>query len=187
MTMTKFEDQLFTDLINEYQPALQSTRRPAAKGRHEVPRRVWLAVGAGGVAGVATAGVVLFGGGSPAYAVTPNANGSVTVSVTKLAGVAGANARLQALDLEVALVPVEPGCPALSSLPKANWPPEARTGETAKTADGTVTVGVRDIPPGDTALVPVRTLSNSVIYFTVHLIKGPAPSCVSLPGGGAVH
>jgi hypothetical protein len=185
--MTKFEDQLFTDLMQEYRPALEGICRPAVTRRRTVPHPAWLATSAVGIAGAATTTAVLLGGGSPAYAVTSNANGSVTVSVNKLAGVSAANARLRALDFRVVLVPVGSGCPTLSSLPKASWPPGARAGETTRTADGAVTVGVREIPPGDTALVPVWTQPNGVIYFPVHLIKGTAPSCVSVPGGGVVH
>jgi hypothetical protein len=187
MTMTKFEDQLFTDLMQEYRPVLQRIQRPAATGRRAVPRPAWLAAAAAGIAGVATVSVLL-SGGSPAYAVTQNAGGTVTISVSRPAGVAGANARLHALADQVVLVPVRPGCPAISSLPAASWPPTARpiTGTMTKAADGTVTVSARGIPSGDTMLIPVLTRPDGIMYLTPHLIKGPAPSCVSLPSGNAV-
>ena len=58
------------------------------------------------------------GGKTPAYAVTNNPNGTVTLAVYQKAGIAGANAKLHALgDSQVYVVPVGAGCPSMSSLP----------------------------------------------------------------------
>jgi hypothetical protein len=60
-------------------------------------------------------------GSTPAYAaysVTRHANGTVTVSVSRPSGVAGANATLRAMRARVRVVPVRPGCPPIGSLPR---------------------------------------------------------------------
>lgn len=115
--MTKFSDQLFDDLMQEHGPALAGVRVPAARKRH-VSRPVMLTAGAGGLAAVAAVGTLVAGGGTPAYAVTPHSDGTVTLALYQKSGIPGANAKLsQVGDGRVVVVPVEPGCPSISSLP----------------------------------------------------------------------
>ena len=57
-----------------------------------------------------------------AYSVTRH-DGAVTVSVSRLSGVAGANAALHAMRARVVVVPVRPGCPAIGSLPRPHPAP----------------------------------------------------------------
>ncbi|HCU95374.1 MAG TPA: hypothetical protein DHU96_22750 [Actinobacteria bacterium] len=93
--MTNFEDQLLNDLMAKYQPALERSQlSPRTARRRAILRPAWLGAGAVGVATVATAAMVGLGGSpaSAAYAVTPHADGTVTVAVYRASGVAGANA-----------------------------------------------------------------------------------------------
>jgi hypothetical protein len=76
--MSKFKDQLFTDLMREHGAALALAELP--KPRRNT-RPVWVAAGAVAMAGAATAGITLFSAGTPAFAVTDNPDGSVTVSI----------------------------------------------------------------------------------------------------------
>jgi hypothetical protein len=184
--MTKFEDQLLADLMQEYRPVLERTGAPAAVTRRKIPRPVWLVTGAAGLASVATAGVMVLGGGSPAFAVTQHSNGTVTVSISRMSGIAGANARLRVLGLRVVAVPVRPGCTPISSLSHPSTPPSGGTSsQAARSADGEVTVTVQGIPPGDTGLVIFQQLPNGGSTLNVQLVQDPPPSCVSLPAGPA--
>src|SRR5215472_16788634 len=119
MTMTNFSHQLLTDLMREHAATLQRTELPAPPARHSgIKRGALLAGGAGTLAVGVSAGLAAFGGGTAqAYAVTPHADGTVTVSISDLSGVSGANARLQDLGDRVVVVPVRAGCPAIGSLP----------------------------------------------------------------------
>ena len=69
--MTKFEDQLFDDLMREHGSTLTHAKPPAPR-RHVATRRTLLAVGGGGVAVAAAAGVLVAtaGGNGPATAAT---------------------------------------------------------------------------------------------------------------------
>jgi hypothetical protein len=184
--MTKFADQLFVDLMDEYRPLLQGLDRPgtATAARRTVSRPVWLTAGTVGAAGAVAAGLVLFGG-SPAYAVTQNSDGTVTVSVANPSGVQGADLKLRALGLHVVVVPVGPGCPSMSSLPQA--PPSNQSGRVTGTAsrggDNTVTVEVKGVPAGATALVAAQELPKNGMVLAVDMITGPVPKCVSMPAG----
>jgi hypothetical protein len=198
--MTKFEDQLFDDLMREHGSSLTNTRPPVAR-RHVATRRALLAVGGGGVAVAAAAGVLVATAGTnagdhpaqlaigktPAYAVTSNPDGTVTLAVYRKAGIAGANATLHELgDSRVYVVPVEAGCPSMSSLPAPAVPLNGKhlSIQSGSSVGGPVTVNAHDIPAGDILVVAVQTITNGTMKLSVgvdRLTSAPAPSCVSLP------
>ena len=181
--MTKFADQLFTDLMREHGPALAQTR-PPARGRHITSRRTLLAGGTGFVAVAATVGGLLAtGGATPAYALTTHPNGSLTLDVYRESGIADINAKLQQLgDSQVVVVPVEPGCPSPASLPK---PAVSAVGvkisvEATTSNDGSVTVDAQGIPAGDILVIGFLTSANGSTGGSF-ITSPPAPSCISLP------
>ncbi|MGW2051621.1 hypothetical protein ACWCPF_41780 [Streptomyces sp. NPDC001858] len=179
--MTKFADQLFADLMEEHGPTLQRTQPPAPATRRG-SRPMWLTAGTLATAGVAAATVTLTGS-SPAYAVTQNADGTVTVQVARPSGTAGANAKLHTLGLPVVAVPVRSGCTSIDALAKAAAGHQATNVTAATGADGSVTVDVKGVPTGYTAVVAFGK-SSSGITGSMVLVKGKAPNCVSLPTGG---
>jgi hypothetical protein len=178
--MTKFADQLFDDLMQEFRPTLESIELPIARARRTVPRPVWLAAGTVGMAGAITAGVVVLGGGTPAYAVTQNTDGTVTVSINELSGVAGANNKLHTMGEPVVMVPVRPGCVSIASLPHDTGTHHDTRASVDMTNGGSITVDVRGVPAGETALVATSSSSRG-ITLALALVKGPIPSCVSMP------
>jgi hypothetical protein len=200
--MTKFEDQLFSDLMRDHGVALQSARRPSA-ARRRLPRPVWLASGAVSAAGAITAGALALGG-APAYAaysVTEHPGGTVTVSVRDAAGVNGANAKLHRIHARVVVVPVRPGCPSIFSLPR---PAPGRSSHLSVKVSrrlggrGSVTVrvwGKGGIPQGSTMLLafsgplPGSHVAAGPALGAGVMITGRVPACVSLPSpppGGSV-
>jgi hypothetical protein len=197
--MTKFADQLLDDLMREHGPALAHTRLPAAPARHAVTGRKLLVAGAGGVAVAAAAtGVLVAGGGTPAYAVTTHPNGTVTLALSKASGISGANGRLYHLGDRVVIVPVAPGCPSISSLrPPAVQPSGHVSVQGTNTIGGSITVDAKGIPAGDILVVGAETTTTATSRGTMmagRLTSPPAPSCVSLParpahpgGSGKAH
>ncbi|MEV1069249.1 hypothetical protein [Streptomyces sp. NPDC050263] len=180
--MTKFADQLFADLMQEHGPTLQYTQPPAPATRRG-SRPMWLTAGALATAGVAATTMVTLTGSSPAYAVTQNADGTVTVRVGWPSGMAGANAKLHNLGLPVVAVPVRSGCTGIDVLAKAAAGHQAANVTAATGDDGSVTVDVTGVPTGYTALIAFGE-SASGITGSMVLVKGKAPDCVSLPTGG---
>jgi hypothetical protein len=203
--MTKFEDQLFDDLMREHGSRLTNARRPAPRGQ-VATRRALLAVGGGGVAVAAAAAGVLVatagggatghsatvaGGTTPAYALTSHSNGTITLAVYQKSGIAAANAKLHALgDGQVYVVPVGVGCPSISSLPAPAVPLNGKhlavqsSVSIAGTSSGSVTVNAKGIPAGDILVVAVettRTGNTTTSLGAGKLTTAPAPSCVSLP------
>jgi hypothetical protein len=192
--MTKFEDQLYEQLMTEHGHHLRAVQRPAP-ARRRVPRPVWLATGAAGAVAAGTAAVMALGStpALAAYSVTQH-NGTVTVAVNRPSGVAGANVTLHAMGARVRVVPVRPGCPPIGSLPR----PRPALHPSVSVATGvnghghrsvTVKLGKGGIPAGDTLIL---AFSGDPRHGTAlgagGIITGPVPRCVSLPpapaGGG---
>jgi hypothetical protein len=180
--MTKFSDQLFTDLMHEHSATLQATRLPAVTHGHgTVKRGAWLAGGAGTLAVGITAALAVTGGGAAAYAVTPHADGTVTVGITKPSGIAGANTRLTTLGDRVVVVPVKAGCVPIDSLPApVAMRGEVRVSGSVKSAGGSITVDAHGVPRGDVLVLAVDDTGRG-ISITAYLTTAPAPSCVSEP------
>jgi hypothetical protein len=179
--MTKFSDQLFDDLMREHGPALAGIRVPAARKRH-VARPVMLTAGAGGLAAVAAVSTLVAGGAAPAYAVTTHSDGTVTLAVYQKSGIAQANEKLHRIgDGRVVVVPVQPGCPSIASLPKAPVPPGKVTTGITMTTGGGITVNTHGIPAGDILVVGFQATTKGMAAGSSALTSGPAPKCVSLP------
>ena len=182
--MTKFADQLFDDLMREHGPALAHTK-PLEPHKRRVATRRTLLAGGGTLALAAAAVIATLVGGSatPAYAVTKNPDGTITLAVYQKSGIAGINARLRQLgDSRVIVVPVEPGCPSPGSLPK---PAVSGRGHLITTGisvspNGGITVKAQGIPAGDILVIGVRT-SGRTSTSGGFLTSPPAPSCISLP------
>ena len=167
--MTRFADQLFDDLMREHGSALLDTRVQAAPPkRHPVMRPVLLTAGAGGLAVAATVGtLVATGGGTPAYAVTTNSDGTVTLAVYQESGIAAANAQLRRLgDDRVVVVPVESGCPSISSLPTPRVPAGQITAQ-ASGSDGSITVAAHGVPAGDLLVLGIEQAGNGRFQFSM--------------------
>jgi hypothetical protein len=166
--MTRFADQLFDDLMRDHGSTLAHTRVPAAPKRHPAVRPVLLTAGAGGLAVAATVGsLVATGGGTPAYAVTRNPDGTVTLAVYQESGIAGANAQLRALgDDRVVVVPVESGCPSISSLPAPRVPARQITVR-ASGSGGSVTVAAQGVPAGDVLVLGIENSGNGRFQFSM--------------------
>jgi len=183
--MTKFADQLFDDLMREHGPALARITPPTPR-RHIATRRTLLATGTACAAVGVTAGALVAGGGTPAYAVTTNPDGTVTLAVYQKSGIAGANARLRQLgDGQVVVVPVESGCPSLGSLAAPAVPRRGHIPtQVTASRDGSVTVKAKGIPAGDILVVGFKTTVHGSTVTSgegSRLTSPPAPNCVSLP------
>jgi hypothetical protein len=188
--MTKFEDHLFSQLMAEHGHQLRSVQRPAPV-RRRVPRPVWLATGTTGAAAAVTAAVLALSSAPAmaAYSVTRH-GGTVTVSVERASGVAGANAALHHMHVRVRVVPVRAGCPSIGSLPHPRPAPHpAITVGTRVNRHGhrSVSVAVKGgIPAGDTLLLAFSGGHGpgSTSLGAGGIITGHAPRCVSLPSAG---
>jgi uncharacterized membrane protein YgcG len=201
--MTKFDDQLYDDLMREHGAALaRVTPRQAPRARRVTPRRAVLAGGGFLAAASVAAGVLVTTGGSPpnaspaaspAYAVTKNPDGTVSLAVYRPSGYAGLSARLSQLgDERVVVVPVRAGCPPLPRPARpATWHGPRATAAQVMSVGGKVTVHASGIPAGEILVIGIEQTSHGT--FAVSAVTAPpAPSCIAPPpmppvppGGGS--
>jgi hypothetical protein len=115
--MTEFEDNLWLEVVREHGDELARTERTGHAHRR-AGRPQLLAGTAAGLAATATAAALLFGAStsSPAFAVTRNPDGTVTINLLHRSGIAGANKKLAAMGVRAqiavqAKVPPQLVCP----------------------------------------------------------------------------
>lgn len=115
--MSKFEDSLWRDLVDRHGSDLEQMAA-TPEGGGGPPRRRLLAGTSLGLAGAGTAAVLIVSAASsaPAFAVSRNADGTVTVLIRRIEGISGANERLHKLGIRVQAVQVAAGC---SNIPPA--------------------------------------------------------------------
>ncbi|WP_439660917.1 hypothetical protein ACSHWB_05040 [Lentzea sp. HUAS TT2] len=172
--MTTFKDNLLNDLMREHGQTVEE----APEQHRRSARPLLAAAGVLAVAGAATVAIV--SGDSEAYAVTKNADGSVTVTIRDIKGVDAANAKLREYGIGAKAVPMSRDCAELDEtkmdllgdyvLPRIS-------------DDGSVTMSPGDIPAGYSVLLGVSNLPNrnTGLGFTGP-IRNPAPDCLAEVG-----
>jgi hypothetical protein len=100
MTVSKFTDHLWSDLVREHGATLAYTERPAPSRLRQTRSRV-LAGSTALLAAIAVAVVLALGGSSaaPAYAITASGDGSVLVEINQLSSLPDANSKLTAMGI----------------------------------------------------------------------------------------
>lgn len=192
------ERSLFTAMREQ----IQATPMPAGARRGLATRRLAARprVALGGIAATACGAVALaaglgaFAGTAPAFAVTDNPDGSVTITLNDLNAIGALDAKLAAESVAVRAVPVEPGCTARASVVKngvAGAPqildahPLVLLGATPPTGSGGGLISLTVDPPtapGRTLLVAASG-SGRMVYSEE--IQGPVPACVGEAGESA--
>ena len=172
--MTTFKDNLLNDLMREHGQTVEE----APEQRRRSARPLLAVAGALAIAGAAT--VAISGTSSEAYAVTKNADGSVTVTIRDIKGVDAANAKLREYGIGAKAVPMSRDCAALDEtkmdllggyvLPRVS-------------DDGSVTMSPGDVPAGYSVLLGVSNLPNrnTGLGYTGP-IRNPAPDCLAEVG-----
>src|SRR5579875_3070165 len=159
-------------------PAVKRSRRTLRTRRvvwRSLARRPTVLIGSGASLAAASVAAVLLAipGPQPAYAITSNGDGSITVTIHDLeSAVPALNARLAAMGVNARVVPVEANCPTVDPnlAPMMVYPKASGT--------ETVTLGT-DVDPGYTDVVAAEQLASGEVAMVVESIPGRAPSCFS--------
>ncbi len=111
--MTRFDDNLWREVERRYGSELSGADGPLSGGPR---RRLPMIAGASlGVAGASAAAVLVLGAANspPAFAVTTHPDGTVSLVIRRIDGIAGANRRLAQLGIHVRAVQVDARCQAV--------------------------------------------------------------------------
>jgi hypothetical protein len=191
-----------SDLITRFEADLLDAAERLHRDQHQVPRwrrprRAPLTIGALALLGATVAAILSLTAASirvtpAAFAVTRNADGSVTLTLYEVIGVTGANRALARLGVRVRIPRTEPGCAQTAARV------QARGGLLQMVEPSSVHEGLSGkvwiihpaaIPTGDTLLIkaelangdrPVGTFKARPIRAagsTMGLYRDPAPTC----------
>lgn len=186
--MSRFTDRLWGELVREHGAALAQIRRKP--GRRVSRPRILAGTGAG-LAAVGAAAALLVGAAdtSPAFAVTKNHDGSVTLTIRGMGGLRAANARLRALGYRARLVEVAPGC-ATGALPSRGMPWTETVPPALAPAAAQVSIHTRfdphQIPAHRLLVIAAWVQSRRISIAPAHLVRGAAPVCLPAPPPPAV-
>ena len=174
--MTRFKDNLLNDLMREHGQTLEDV----PEQRRRSARPLLAAAGVLAIAGAATVAITTSDNTPAAYAVTKNADGSVTVTIKDIKGVDAANAKLREYGIGAKAVPMSRDCAPLdeSKMDLLGGYVLPRTSE-----DGSVTLSPGDIPAGYKVLLGVSNLPNRATGLGLTgPIREPAPDCLAEVG-----
>lgn len=159
--MSEFEDNLWRDVVREHGDDLAQTKWPPPRRRQPRPR---VLAGTTVVLAAAAAVIALVLGGagtSPAYAVTTNHDGSITLAINRLNGIHAANVKLSSLGVRAMAVQVPVACHAAISVARFN---------------------PHRIPVGKTLVIAAWRAGHNVRLSSARVGRAGAAAC--LPPGG---
>lgn len=182
--MSAFEDRLWKYLADEHR-AEQVTSNRGATGPVDSralimgARRRPLAMTAGAlglIAAVAVAIVLVISATAstqPAYALTHNPNGSITVTINDLqTAIPQLNARFAAMGVDETVVPITPSCTTQMSVPP--FPQSAVNDKLTFT----VNEGRKYLAPGYDGLLAAGYTSSGQLLVFIGAMKPPLPTCL---------
>lgn len=183
--MTKFEDNLWREVEEKYGSELSQAPGPMhSRSRLRGPVLAGTSLG---IVGASTVAVIVLTAASspPAFAVTTQPNGNVSVVISRIEGIPGANRRLAQLGIHARAVRVADGCqvlPAPGALRAVAVATLVRNGHTnwiGGTA-GTVKAEIRpaQIPSGRTLVIPAVRAGALVRLVRGPAVAGAVPACL---------
>jgi hypothetical protein len=178
--MTSFEDRLWAELASEH--ATELAQRPTPQ-QHKPPRRLSGIAATLVLAGVLAASIAALttSPSAPAYAVTRNSDGTVTVTIKELVGIEEANTQLEALGVHARAAGIEASCTTdLSKFKTLPIPPDIEGSliTLGHAASAPVTITPSVIPTGDTLLLTAQQIAPGFVAMGLKLFRGPVPSCI---------
>jgi hypothetical protein len=188
--MSRFEDRLWSELVEQHGALLADAPLTLApsQGRAEARRRRRLApLAALGLALAAAVTAIAIGlssgGGTPAYAVLSNPDGTVTVTIRQLVGVKGADEKLASLGVPVRVVRSEAGCLLRSGEYKTpRISPELFQRISKLAGPASIVITPSAIPSGDTIVIGARELAPGAVGLQTGIYEGTTPPCLPLAG-----
>jgi hypothetical protein len=182
--MSRFEDRLWAELVEQHGAALAEQPVLVHPRPRHVRRGPIAAVALALAAALAALVIALgHGGGTSAYAVVNNPDGTVTVTIRELVGVQPANERLEELGIPARIPPTRSDCPTGSADLRAArlTPAQSRKAFEPEGGHGSYSIRIdpKAIPPGDTLVLRAYELPSGAIAMRALEIEGPAPSCLA--------
>ena len=181
--MTKFNERLWREIVRDHGAELASISRPARRGRATRPRLLAGTTAALAVAGAVVAFVLGAASTAPAFAVSSNHDGTVSVVVTRLGAIHGLNAQLAKLGYRARFVQVMSGCavPSPVAIDLLRLHHARVTWVTVDRGSVHARFDPRMIPAGQTLVVSAWQAGRQIKVSSGHVLPGAAPACLPVP------
>jgi hypothetical protein len=181
--MSRFEDNLWREVESKYGSELSETGGPLQ--RRSRPRVPMIAGTSLGIVGAGAAAVIVLtaASSSPAFAVTRNPDGTVSVVIRRIEGIPGANLRLAQLGIRARAVRVAGACqvatpPALAQVTVATLVRGRHPVWVGTNGEVNARIRPTQIPIGRTLVIPA--VRNGALVRLVHgrAVRGAVPACL---------
>jgi len=184
--MSRFEDELWTQLVRDHVPGASHPARVVARAGAQQPvrrglfrRPLALTVGSFALLACVTAVVVAFSATSspPAFAITTHPGGSISITIRQINGITGANRELARRGLPARAVPLRAivyGCAKGHELGGPTAPYSAVAPSPGLTG---VTIFPARLPRGDSVLIGAAISANGDTQEQSILVNGQTPKC----------
>jgi hypothetical protein len=192
--MGTFEERLLGDLVRQHGVAVSEFVRPAP--RLSRTRPLVMAAGALTIAGSIAVAVTTFGGNTPAFAVSRDADGAVTLSISDIRAVDAANAELRRIGAPVVAVPMTADCKDTFEIDEGFVGESSGSVTSAGGGEGSVTVQTKGLRPGSMLVVAAKKDGDVLTLSEGVAVRGKVPGCLpdlpersgdsGGPGGGGV-
>ncbi|GAA2805606.1 hypothetical protein [Crossiella cryophila] len=177
--MGTFEERLLGNLMAEHGAEL--AEGPAPRRRRGV-RPLWIAGAAAAVAGLVFAGVSVLGEGPPAFAVTKDNDGKVTITIKEFGAIDALNKELGRMGVPMRALPVTKDCKDRID-PAQQVPDILRFGIGPKVKE--VSFHTNEVKPGATLLIgvskPLHGGGTEPTWTLTFQVRGPIPGCLLSP------
>lgn len=168
--MSSFDDAIWRHLVDWH--AADRVEVPVTR----VARRARPIAATAAIAGLAaaiTAVVLVFGATNatpPAYALTPNGDGTYTVSLKNLAtGIPELNAKFKELGIRETVIPIKHHCTESRLFGAFAFP--------GASMSQTVTVGNRWLAPGQQGFLAAKQIPDGRVLLAIGASANPLPPC----------
>jgi hypothetical protein len=171
--MSTFQERLWSDLVREHGDQIRA--HPATPIAVRRRRRPALVTGTAlAVTGAAIAAALILSATTsapPAYAVTTNSDGTVTVTLNDISAITALNAELARDGVRAKAIPLTATCPT------RGFPHPIPAGTDPSTY--TITIVPADIPAGYTAVVAARQTASGQVQLVQGAWPNPGPTCIN--------
>lgn len=170
--MNTFEDRLWSDLLREHGDQMRDHSGLSRPARRRRPALITgSALATVGLAAAVLLALTATTSTPPAYAVTTNSDGTVTVTLNDISALTGLNAELARDGIRAKAIPFTPTCPT------RGFPGIMPAGTDPSTY--TITIVPADIPAGYTAIVAASENASGQVELAEGARPTPGPSCLN--------
>ncbi len=178
---SRYEDALWDEIVDEHYDELADLRLPPPAPRRRPKALVGATVLSAAGAGVAVIVISASSTTAPAYAVTRNPNGSVSVTLRRLSAIADVNARLKALGVRAVVTRTGSECSSVPTkivrVSPVRVSPSTAPGGLSSSQQVTVPGSSSARPGAVHVLIALRSAGGRIT-----LVQGqsnaPVPTCV---------